>query len=428
MGRNDAREEAPDAAREQAPDEAPNATTRRALRALAFGNIVIGTGALAFVGMLDVVARDLRESPSAIGFIAGMFSLGICLSGPVLGAVTSRFDRRTVLAVSLAVFAVGHFAAAAADGYWELLAIRVATSFAGSIFTPQAAATASLLVTPARRARTMSFVFLGWAIAAVLGMPAGAWIATHFGWRIAMSGIGVLSAVGAIAVLAAVPARLFAARIDAAAWRAIATHPTLLRVVSVTALHASAQFALYSYVVIAYQDALRATPPMVTGLLSLMGLAGFVGNLAAGRAANRIGTPAVIVVALSTMTGAFAVWTLVYAAGPGPVAVALAVVASLMWGAGNFAANGMQQVRLVDIAPALASVSVALNTSAIYLGQFIGAAVGGLALAHPLAEPASRALPWLALPLFFVAIAVSILTQRRVERLRSPVHPLPSSP
>lgn len=399
------------------PASSPTASNAPALWSLAFGNVVIGTGALAFIGMLDTIARDLRASPSAVGLIAGVFSLCICIAGPPLGALTSRFDRRLVLTVSLALFAAGHFAAAAAPGYWSLLWIRVLTALAGTLFTPQAAATASLLVPIERRARTMAFVFLGWSVAAVFGMPAGALIGNAFGWRTAMVCIGVLAALGAWLAWWRLPARLFVARIDAAAWRAIAAHPTLLQVVSVTAIHASAQFVLFSYIVIAYRDALGTTPAMLTALLALNGLAGFAGNLVAGRIADRMGTPPVILVALWSMTLAFVLWIALFAIGPGAAGLAVAIVAALLWGSGNFAANSMQQVRLVNLAPALAAVSVALNTSAIYLGQFVGAATGGFVLDHAFTSPASAALPWVSLPLFVVAIAVSIAAQRRIERV-----------
>jgi predicted MFS family arabinose efflux permease len=38
----------------------------------------------------------------------------------------------------------------------------------------------------------------------------------------------------------------------------------------------------------------------------------------------------------------------------------------------------MQQVRLVAAAPPLASASVSLNTSVLYIGQAVGSAIGGL--------------------------------------------------
>ena len=228
--------------------------------------------------------------------------------------------------------------------------------------------------------------------------------------------IAGLSALAGVLVLRFVPAGLFVGRINAAAWRAIAQHPVLLPVVSVTVIQASAQFTLFSYAVVAYRDALGAGPSDVATFLGITGFAGFVGNVFAGRAGDRIGPPTVIFGAITLMFFAFVVWVGLYAAGPGLAGTTLAVLAATLWGLGNFSANSMQQVRLVNLAPALAPVSVALNTSAIYLGQFIGAGIGGLALTHAISAPASRVLPWIGLPIFAVALWVSTACERRAER------------
>jgi DHA1 family inner membrane transport protein len=113
------------------------------------------------------------------------------------------------------------------------------------------------------------------------------------------------------------------------------------------------------------------------------------------------------------MLSAFVLWLGLFAAGPGTLGLALAFLAALLWGAGNFAANSMQQVRLVNLAPTLSSVSVALNTSAIYLGQFIGAGVGGVVLWSAPYHPASQLLPCLGLPVFVLALWVSYSAERR---------------
>src|SRR3990170_2884488 len=49
-----------------------------------------------------------------------------------------------------------------------------------------------------------------------------------------------------------------------------------------------------------------------------------------------------------------------------------------IWGLGFASTNSMQQVRLVGAAPELASASVSLNTSVIYIGQAVGSAIGGV--------------------------------------------------
>jgi predicted MFS family arabinose efflux permease len=58
-----------------------------------------------------------------------------------------------------------------------------------------------------------------------------------------------------------------------------------------------------------------------------------------------------------------------------------------IWGLGFASTNSMQQVRLVAAAPTLASATVALNTSVLYIGQAVGSAVGGLLFARELLYP-----------------------------------------
>ena len=52
------------------------------------------------------------------------------------------------------------------------------------------------------------------------------------------------------------------------------------------------------------------------------------------------------------------------------------------WALGCFASNSAQQARLVNLSPQLAPATVALNTSAMYAGQAMGAALGGWMIAH----------------------------------------------
>jgi predicted MFS family arabinose efflux permease len=54
------------------------------------------------------------------------------------------------------------------------------------------------------------------------------------------------------------------------------------------------------------------------------------------------------------------------------------VAVIMLWGLGCFSVNSSQQARLISMAPKLASASVALNSSAIYFGQGVGAFIGGL--------------------------------------------------
>jgi predicted MFS family arabinose efflux permease len=49
-----------------------------------------------------------------------------------------------------------------------------------------------------------------------------------------------------------------------------------------------------------------------------------------------------------------------------------------IWGFGFAAVSAMQQVRLIAAAPRLSTASVAINNTALYLGQAIGSGIGSL--------------------------------------------------
>jgi predicted MFS family arabinose efflux permease len=82
------------------------------------------------------------------------------------------------------------------------------------------------------------------------------------------------------------------------------------------------------------------------------------------------------------------------------------------WGLGCFACNSGQQARLGLAAPALAPALMALNTSAIYLGQALGAAGGGWLVAR---EGYAR-LDDIGVGWMLVAIALSVWAMRRARR------------
>jgi predicted MFS family arabinose efflux permease len=94
-----------------------------------------------------------------------------------------------------------------------------------------------------------------------------------------------------------------------------------------------------------------------------------------------------------------------------PLGTGFASMAAVLapWALGCFSSNSSQQARLSIAAPALAPALMALNTSAIYLGQAAGAASGGWLIAHAGYAP----LHWFGLAWMVAAIGLSLWAGRR---------------
>lgn len=346
-----------------------------AVRAFLFGNFVVGTGVLCVPGMLGDLAAGLGVSVPAAGQLIGMAALAICVGAPLLAALTSRVDRRGLLAASLSLSCAGHVACALAPGYASLAAIRVMTVLGAALFTPQAAATIGLLAPAHERAGAVTAIFLGWSVASVAGMPMASLVAAHLGWRTTFLVVAALSAIAALWVARVVPAGLTAAPLSLASWRAVLGDRRPMTVLAVTLASAAAQFTVFSYVAPAMRELTRQPASGVALLLGLFGVFGVVGNAWISRRIGAIGPDRAVFRSLALMLAGLIAWAV---AGAVPALVwPLLVAAIALWGLGSFAANSAQQARVVALAPALASASVALNTSSIYAGQAIGAGLGG---------------------------------------------------
>jgi len=144
------------------------------LWALMVGNFVIGTGVMAVPGTLNDISDSLQVSVPQAGQLitAGAILMGV--GAPLFASLVAGWDRRRLLTLSLLWYAVFMAISALAPSYGWLLVLRVLAVIPPAIFTPQAAACVGLLVPEKQRGKAITFVFLGWSVASVLGMPLSA--------------------------------------------------------------------------------------------------------------------------------------------------------------------------------------------------------------------------------------------------------------
>jgi len=355
--------------------QAAQAALPAVLWPLLFGNFVIGTGVMVVTGTLNEISSSLEVSVATAGQLISAAALLMCLGAPLLAAVVAGWDRRRLLALSMLWYGALHLACIAAPSFAALLPLRVIAMIAPAIFTPQAAACVGLLVPPEQRGRAITFVFLGWSVASVLGMPIGAFVGGTLGWRSAFGLVGLLSFAAAVWVWRAMPNGVRPPSLSAADWRETLRSKALMLCVLVTVLYSAGQFVLFSYFAPYYKFKIAVTAGELSLLLMWFGVFGFIGNMVMSRHIDRVGASRSVMVGIAAMALSLLIWPL-------GTSLVMAALVSIPWALGCFSANSAQQARLVAIAPALASASIALNSSAMYAGQAIGAASGGWLVAH----------------------------------------------
>ena len=379
-----------------APPNPASTPLPKVLWPLLFGNFVIGTGVMIVPGTLIDISTSLAVSVSVGGQLITASAVVMCVGAPLFASLVAGWDRRRLLALSMLWYAVFLGLCALMPSFGSLLVVRVLASVTPAIFTPQAAACVGLLVAPAQRGRAITFIFMGWSVASVLGMPLGAWIGGTLGWRSAFAVVALLAVISAAWVWRAMPNGIKPPALSLAAWRETLHSKALMLCVAVTLLFSAGQFVLFSYFAPYYKAQLQITPVQLSLLFAWFGLFGFIGNIVMSRNIDRLGAPAAVMWGTGSMALSLLLWPL-------GTSLMMAALVTIPWGLGCFSSNSAQQARLVGMAPALASASIALNTSALYAGQALGAGSGGWLIAHG----AMGSLHWFGLAGLLAAMAVS---------------------
>jgi len=348
---------------------------------LSLGAFAVGTEGLVIAGILPGMARDLNVSLAAIGQLVTAFSLAYALGSPLLAIATAAWPRERVLRVAMGGFAAANLLAALAPGYWWLMAARILLALGAGLFMPTAGAYAAASVEPSQRGRAIGYVYMGMTTALVVGVPLGTWVGGTWGWRATFAGVAVLALLALAGLCLPRARQVMPAPAGLRERLGVAARPEILRSLGVTFFWVGGAFAIFTYLAPFMHAAVGMSEANVAWVLMLWGAGAAAGNLLGGHLADSKGPRYVIVRALATMMGVFALLPLAALWLAPPLATVVILVLIAVWGVAGWAFAPAQQSYLVQMAPPLAPVALSLNSSAMYLGISLGALMSSFAVA-----------------------------------------------
>ncbi|MFK3650717.1 MFS transporter [Lysobacter enzymogenes] len=379
---------APSPASTAAPVQAGRARLPVALYALTVGAFGIGTTEFVIMGLLLQVAADLQVGLAAAGLLISGYALGVFVGAPVLTVATGRMPRKAVLVALMLIFTLGNIVCAIAPNYTVLMIARVVTSLAHGTFFGVGAVVATGLVAEDRKASAISIMFTGLTVATLLGVPAGAWLGLHFGWRSTFWAVALIGVIATVVIATLVPRDR--SRPEPAPLRRelrAVLHPQVLLGLLMTVLGFAGVFTVYTFIQPILTSVSGFGEAAVSPILLVFGGGMILGNLIGGRFADQRLAPALIgtLIALAAVLGAmtFALHNQV---------AAVAFVGLL--GVAAFATVPPLQLwvlRKTD--PAGQNLASSLNIGAFNLGNALGAWLGGAVIEY---GPGLGAVTWVA--------------------------------
>ena len=130
--------------------------------------------------LLEALSIDTAR----FGWIVSSYTFAAGAAGLIAAAVLDRFGRKVVFLSLYVGFIIGTLLCGLATTFSQLLAARIVTGAFGGVLGGQAMAIVGDLFPDERRGRATGALMSAFAVASVVGVPAGIVIGNRFGWHV----------------------------------------------------------------------------------------------------------------------------------------------------------------------------------------------------------------------------------------------------
>ena len=346
-------------------------------------SFMLGMSEFIMVGILPDIAAGLKVSEVTVGNLVSLFALVYAPVTPLGSALSARFPRFATHLTLVGVFLLGNVLCAFAPNYGVLVIARILIALVSGTLVAIAMTYAPDVTTERYRTKFIAWVFSGFSIASVVGVPVGTWVANVFGWRWAFHLVNVLTVVLIVLMVIVLPRNSHIVKIGfLPQFRLFFDRRIQLGVLDVV-FGAAASYVFYTYLTPIMRDEVHVPERYLSVGLVIFGAACLWSNLYGGKLADR-GRGVEPLTHIRPIYCAHAVlmaslivahWVPVYGA------LLLVVLGMFM-----YLQNSASQVLYMDVAsqshPGSLNLAASLNSMSFNIGIALGSAVGGVVNGH----------------------------------------------
>ena len=358
-------------------------------------------------GILPQMSEDLGVSESRIGMLVGVYALASALCTIPLIRATLPVNRKQLLLVLLAGFAVSNLVVGLSSSYAVMVGARIAGGVCAGVMWPMIAAYGTRLVPPGLHGRVITVIMAGSTLGISVGLPAMTLVGLKFGWRaeFVVFGLGV-ALIGVLCHLH-LPAVPGERRTRSNSPLMLLKNRAILVVILLTFLSVTGHYAVYTYIAL-----LAGTVELGGGTgmaLLVFGVGSVISVVASARIIDAWLRP--LVVSMLVLSAASMLLFLGFARVPG-----VAHFTFFLWGVSFGPLGAMYQTAIARQVDRGRDVATSLQSSVFNFSIMLAAGAGGVLLAR-LADAGVRGIVWLALGCFVLAAVVALLAERTLRRV-----------
>ena len=261
------------------------------LQAVVFVLVAFMSGCNEFmvVGILPDIATHLHVSIALVGYLVTIFATTYAISTPIVTILTSKCNRYKTILTLMGLFLLGNTLSGLATNYWTMIVSRMLSASISGTIISIIMIVANQIAPEKKRANLISWIYAGFSIASVIGIPVGTTISTRFGWRYSLFAVSIISLITSLLLIWLLPRHVHQVQ------GTILNQLTLLKdsriglAIGVVLFTAATQYGYYTYIRPLLTSVLGFDTRNLNLLLFALGIASIISNRFSGTIATRGG-------------------------------------------------------------------------------------------------------------------------------------------
>lgn len=252
-------------------------------------SFILGFSEFIIIGILDDLAKEFSVSVATTGYLVTIFALVYAVSTPIITSTLKNNLYHAMVVLAL-IFAFGNALTIFAPNYTVLVISRVIVAIVSGSLVSLSITFATVIAPMPKRAWLVSWIFSGFSVASVFGVPLGTWISTTFGWRFTFITITLLSIITVFLIIKTLPHNLMQEKQGNVLQQfVIFQDPRIYLSVFIQTCSLAGVYVFYTYLRPIFSKTLSFNPGIITLLLTIFGVMSLISNQASGRTANSKG-------------------------------------------------------------------------------------------------------------------------------------------